>query len=210
MNSKIERLQARPGRARIAHAMLCVAGATLFAGAASATTISGTVDTSAAFSPTNQSSDGTTFFSAPYNGTFPAASVVVGEFDFSLPSGSAVTGATISGDFGSNTLGSATGEVDLFVNAVEVATCNSSCAATTESTDVAWSFTFAASQLSALANGSAVLSAVQQGTSQIALDPTSMTLNVAAVPEPAGLPMMLAALPLIALALRRRAQSHRA
>jgi hypothetical protein len=201
MTSKIDRL---------ARATLALAATALFAGAASATTITGTVNTSAAFSPTNQSADGTTYFNAPYGGAFPAASVIVGEFDFSVPAGSAVSDATISGNFGSNVLGSSTGAVDLYVGAVEVASCDAACANATAANDFAWSYTFASGQLDALASGSMVLSAVQQGGSQIVLDPTSVSVNVAAVPEPAGLPMALAALPLLAAALRRRARSNRA
>ncbi len=205
MTSKIDRLR-NPG---VARTLLSVA---LFACAASAgaQTITGTVDTSAANSSTNQSSDGTTYYNAPYGGTFPAAPVVVGAFDFTVPSGSVVSGATISGNFGSNVLGSGTSAVDLFVNSVEVASCDSVCAAATQSNDVAWSFTFTASQLGAFAGGSAVLSAVQQDGSQIVLDPTSVALTLSAVPEPAGLPMLLLGAPLIALGLRRRAQSRQA
>ena len=201
MTSKIDRLR-NPG---VARTLLSVA---LFACAASAgaQTITGTVDTSAANSSTNQSSDGTTYYDAPYGGTFPAAPVVVGAFDFTVPSGSVVSGATISGNFGSNVLGSGTSAVDLFVNSVEVASCDSVCAAATQSNDVAWSFTFTASQLGAFAGGSAV----QQDGSQIVLDPTSVALTLSAVPEPAGLPMLLLGAPLIALGLRRRAQSRQA
>ena len=207
MTSKIDRLAAR-----IARAMLLATTGALVAGAASATTIAGTLDTSSAFSPTNQSFDGSTYYNAPYNGPVPAAPVVVGEFDFVLPSGNAVTGATISGDFGSNVLGSGTAQVDLYVGNIEVASCGLACETATQSNDVAWSFTFSASQLGAIGSGSVVLSAVQQEQNgqQVVLDPTSVSLNVAAVPEAAGLPMALAGLPLLALALRRRARSNRA
>lgn len=210
MNSKTERPAARLRHARIARAMLCIVSTALFAGAASATTIAGTLDTSAAFSATNQSADGTTYFNAPYTGALPAAPVVVGGFDFTVTSGFQVSGATISGNFGSSELGSSSSAVDLFVNSVEVASCDSVCAAATQSNDVAWSFTFTASQLGAFAGGSAVLSAVQQDGSQIVLDPTSVALTLSAVPEPAGLPMLLLGAPLIALGLRRRAQSRQA
>jgi hypothetical protein len=212
MKSKIDLIGTRRRHARVARAMLCIAGTALFAGLASAgtQTIAGTVDTSAAFSATNQSGDGTTYFDAPYTGALPAAPVTVGDFDFSVPSGFAVSGATISGNFGSDALGSGSAEVDLFVNSVQVATCDSACAAATQSADVAWSFTFTAAELGALADGSAVLSAVQQGVSQIVLDPTSVSLTVSAVPEPAGLSLTLLGLPLIVRGLRRRARSRQA
>ena len=209
MNSKTERPAARLRHARIARAMLCIVSTALFAGAASATTIAGTLDTSAAFSATNQSADGTTYFNAPYTGALPAAPVVVGGFDFTVTSGFQVSGATISGNFGSDALGSGTAEVDLFVNAIQVATCNSGCADATQSADMAWSFTFTPAELGAFAGGSAVLSAVQEGVSQIVLDPTTVSLTLTAVPEPESLPMTLLALPLVALGLRR-ARSRRA
>lgn len=188
-----------------------IAAAVLFAAAASsqAATITGTVDTSAASSPTNQSADGTTYFNAPYSGAFPAPAVTVGEFDFAVPAGSFVSGATVSGDFGSDALGSGTAEVDLFLNAVEVASCDAGCANASQSADVAWSFTFTPAELASFANGTAVLTAVQQGVSQIVLDPTTVTLDVTAVPEPGSLPMMLGVLPLIAFGLRR-ARARRA
>ena len=198
---------------KIDRALLC-ASVALFACAtsASAQTITGTVDTSAANSATNQSTDGTTYYNAPYGGTLPAAPVSVGAFDFTVPNGSVVSGATISGDFGSNALGSGTAAVDLFVNSVEVARCDSVCEAATQSNDVAWSFTFSASQLGAFADGSVVLSAVQQESdgAQIVLDPTSVSLTLSAVPEPAGLPTLLLGFPLVALGLRRRALSRQA
>ncbi len=212
MRSQIDRLAARLGRARIARAILLAASGALLAGAASASTVGGTLSTASTFSPTNQSSDGTTYYNAPYTGPVPAAPVVVGEFDFVLPSGNAVTGATLSGDFGSNALGSGTGQVDLYVGNVEVASCDAACETATQSNDQAWSFTFSSTQLGAIGSGSLVLSAVQQegNGQQIVLDPTNVALTVAAVPEPAGLPMALAGLPLVALALRRRAASNRA
>jgi len=209
MNSKTDRPAARLRHTRIARATLCIASTALFACAASATTITGTLDTSAAFSATNQSTDGTTYYNAPYTGVLPAAAVAVGGFDFTVPSGFEVSSATISGNFGSNALGSGTAAVDLFVNAIQVATCDSGCAAATQSADVAWSFTFTPAELGAFAGNSAVLSAVQEDVSQIVLDPTTVSLTLTAVPEPASLPMTLLALPLVALGLRR-ARSRRA
>ena len=155
MNSKMNRLAARLRHARIARTMLCVGSTALFACAASATTIAGTLDTSAAFSATNQSTDGTTYFNAPYTGALPAAAVAVGGFDFTVPSGFEVSGATISGNFGSDALGSGTAAVDLFMNSVQVATCDNACAAATQSADVAWSFTFTPAELGAFEIGRA-------------------------------------------------------
>ena len=186
-------------RARVL-ASLAAAALTTAAAGAHAATFSGAIDTSSAKSPTNQSGDGSTYVGAPVFGPFPAAPVVVGEFDFA---GGHVNSLTISGDFGSNTLGSGTAPVDLFLNGVEVASCNAACAANTEAADVAWSFTIPSASLASFADGSAVLTAVQLDMSQIVLDPTSITVDVTPLPEPAGLPMLLGALPLIAFGLRR-------
>ena len=108
----------------------------LLAGAASAQagTLAGTIDTSAAASPTNQSTDGTTFYDAPYAGPFPADPVTVGRFDYAVPAGMAVSGLTVSGDFGSDALGSGTAAVDLYLNGIEVASCGEACTPCSEQT----------------------------------------------------------------------------
>jgi hypothetical protein len=183
-----------------------IAAAIVFAAAASAqaaTTINGTIDTSAAFSPTNQSADGSTYYNAPAM-SFPAAPVTIGEFDFSLPTGHGIASLSLSGNFGSDALGSATAPVDLFLNGVAVARCDAACAQASELADVAWSYSFSSADLAALANGKAVLTAVQQGPSQIVLDPTSLSAEIAPVPEPETWALMLGGLPIVAF-LRRRA-----
>ena len=189
-----------------AFAQLAAAALMAAAAGAQAQTYAGTIDTSAAFSPTNQSGDGATYYNAPAAGPFPAASVAIGEFDFALAPGAQVTSALVSGDFGSNALGSGTAPVDLFLNGFEVASCDAACAAATQSADVAWSFALPAAELGAFASGSAVLTAVQQDVSQIVLDPTSITIEATTVPEPASLALMFGALPLVALGLRRAAK----
>jgi hypothetical protein len=202
-SKKDARTTSAPGRALAALAAAALMGA---AAGAQAQTYSGLIDTSAAKSPTNQSTDGSTYFGAPVFGPFPAPAVQVGEFDFAVGGGH-VSSVVVSGNFGSDTLGSGTAAVDLFLNGVEVASCDAACVAGTQSADVAWSFTIPSSSFASFADGMAVLTAVQQDVSQIVLDPTSITVDVTAVPEPASLPMLLGALPLIALGLRRARNS---
>ena len=193
------------GFARRLRASVGAAALFAFAVSAQSQTINGSIDTSALFSPTNQSADGTTYYNAPYAGPFPAPSVVIGEFDFVIPGGSLVSAATFSGDFGSNILGSSTAEVDLFVNSVEVASCDTTCALASESNDVPWSHVFTAGELVALGSGAAVLTAIQQGQSQIVLDPTAVSITVSAVPVPAEWLLLVGgALPTFLIALRRR------
>lgn len=194
----------KPSFLRLAAA--CAAVAACGVAPVYAANVAGMVDTSAAFSPTNQSFDGSTYYNAPAAGPFPSDAFTVGEFDFSLSPGFAVTGGTISGDFGSDVLGSATAEVDLYVDQVLIARCDSTCATASETADVAWTHTFTGSELGALGNGRLVLTAIQQGPSQVVLDPTSVSLDIAAaVPEPGTAWLtLIGGVPLIARALRRR------
>lgn len=193
-------------RNTVASACLAASLVALSAGA-HASSFVGNINTGSTFSPTNQSSDGTTYFNAP--ATAPFASVVVGEFDFSIPVGEAVSAVTVSGNFGSNTLGSGSAPVNLSLNGVAVASCNLTCSGATDSNDVAWSYSFTPAQLSALSSGHAVLSALQQGPSQIVLDPTSISVQTVAVPEPESMALfLLGLLPVAAWTLRRDRGAH--
>jgi len=158
----------------------------LLAGAAQADVIiSGNFNT--LLSDSNQSTDGLTYFNAP--ATAPFSLVTVGEFDFSLTGNQTISAATFTGDFGSNILGSSTAPVNLFIDGIAVATCDANCAANTQSSDVAWSYTLTSADLTALSTnanwlqGKAILTALQTDISQIALDPTSASLT-ATVPVP--------------------------
>lgn len=184
---------------------LLVSGSFLVAaGSAQAATIVGTIDTGAMFSPTNQSADGVTYFNAP--AVAPFSSVTIGEFDFSIPFGEAVSSVVLNGNFGSNNLGSSTAPVDLFLNNIAVAGCNAMCANNSMTSDVAWSYTFSASELSRLSSGTAILTAMQTNTSQIVLDPTSITIQTAAVPESdVALLIGLGLIPVLAVSRRKSA-----
>jgi len=159
--------------------------ASAMASSAHAATISGVINTSNIFSPTNQSSDGTSYFNTP--ATAPFSSVIVGEFDFTIPSGESIFSATITGNFGSNTLGSGSSQVDLFLNGVAVAHCDALCETNSLSSDVPWTYTFTSAQFASLSSGAAVLTALQTSVSQIVLDPTSVTIQTAPVPVPGAI-----------------------
>lgn len=158
-------------------------------GTAAAATITGTINTDAAYSPSNNAGDGTTYYNAPNNGPFPISAVTIGEFNFSVPSGQAITAATISGNFGSNTWG-ATAALDLYLNGIAVGHCDANCSFDTGAADVAWSYTFAATELTQLLSGTATLTAVQQSASQMVLDPTLITLATTPVPVPGAALLM--------------------
>lgn len=141
----------------------------------------------------------------------PFSSVTIGEFDFSIPFGKAVSSVVLNGNFGSNILGSSilgssTAPVDLFLNNITVAGCDAMCANNSMTSNVAWSYTFSASELSRLSSGTAILTAMQTNTSQIVLDPTSITIQTAAVPESdVALLIGLGLIPVLAVSRRKSA-----
>jgi hypothetical protein len=149
-------------------------------------TISGTIPTFNA--------DGS-FFSDPQTAPFNA--VTVGEYDFAQAA--VVTGAVFTGNFGSNLIGSATAPAQLFIDGINVATCDANCAAQTQSNDVAWSYTLTAADLVTLAGNAywnsnrIVMTALQTDQSQIVLDPTTVTLT-ATVPVPGAVWLFSSAL----------------
>jgi hypothetical protein len=166
----------------------------MFSGAAQADIFSGDINTS--LSASNISTDGISYANAPSGASF--ATLTVGEFDFSLPSGASIGSGSLSGNFGSNNLSSATAQVALFADGIAVATCDVNCAAASQSNDVAWTYTFTATDLAMLNSnaqwqaGQLVLTAQQLTPYQIALDPTTVSLT--SVPLPGAVWLFLSAL----------------
>jgi hypothetical protein len=214
MNSRLHITDSRRQERRPLRSIAALAAATAFAAGSAAAATTGTINTGALFSPSNQSVDGTTYFNAPTNGPFSL--VTVGEFDFSAPAGQMVSGGAISGNFGSNALASGTAQVNLYADGLFVATCNAACELASNSNDVAWSYTLTSANIAALAgnanwqSGKIVLTALQLDPSQVVLDPTSVNLTTTPVPLPAAAWLLGSALaPLFGMG-RRKAKALRA
>jgi hypothetical protein len=135
---------------------------------------------------------------------FPQPAVPVGTFSFTIPAGETLVGALIDGGFG-NSSAAGSAPVDLLLDGLLVGQCAPLTLCTVLSE--LWDHTFAPGELALLADGSAVLTAVQQGQPVIHLGITTLTLNTvagpSAVPEPAGLLLLGSGLVLLA-ALRRK------
>jgi hypothetical protein len=115
-----------------------------------------------------------------------------------------VTHATISGTFGDQNI-PVTALTDLFVDGIEVASCNSTsdpCAAgTVDGSLVPWSYTFTLPQLSLLDGGSVSFTAVQNSFGAVVVGTPSLDMQTA--PEPSSI-VTLATVLLAFAAWRRR------
>jgi hypothetical protein len=165
------------------------------------------------FDASNQTSlpDLTDYEGVFYDGssTFPPASIPIGTFDFTVPTGLQVTGATISGTFGDENIG-VTALTDLFVlgGTIEVGECDdpSDDCATGANSLVPWSHTFSSAELTSLATdfsgGSIDFTAVQNSPFG-AVVVGGPELDIQYSPEPASI--FTLAVGLLAIpALRRR------
>lgn len=150
------------------------------------------------------------YYNDPVSSGFPL-NVTIGSFaDFTIPSGDAIVGASISGYFGTNDSWG-TAAVDLYLNGVAVGSCavGADCFLG-DVPPMAWSHTFTSGELASLASGHATLTGVQQSASQINLDTTTLSITTAPVPEPEPVVLLGAALPVIWMAARRRSASRSA
>jgi hypothetical protein len=128
--------------------------------------------------------------------TFPPPSITIGTFDFTIPTGDVVTGATISGTFGDVNL-LVTAVTDLFVDGgtINVGSCASTsdpCAAgTLDDSLVPWSHTFTPTELSELASdfaaGSIDFTAVQSSFGSVVVGDPSLDIQLAQTPEPSSI-----------------------
>ncbi len=136
------------------------------------------------------------------------ATETIGTFDFSVPAGQSVIGATISGFFG-HALTPSTAAQEIYADNVLVATCVylADCW-TNEEAPLPWSYTFTGAELGIFADGQVVLTDKQTDCCIIRLSETTLqvfTDTTPAVPEPETYALMLGGLAVVAWAARRRA-----
>lgn len=172
------------------------------------------------FDASNQAAppDTTDYEGVFYDGvtTFPPSSISIGTFDFTIPTGEDVTGATISGTFGDVNI-PVTALTNLFVDGgtIEVGECDIEldgvtyppCAAgTLDGSLVPWSYTFSSTDLANLgadfSAGSLDFTAVQNSPFG-AVVVGDATLDIQVTPEPASIFTLAGGL-LAFAALRRR------
>lgn len=171
------------------------------------------------FGASNQTAppDTTDYEGIYYDGvdTLPPSSISIGTFEFTIPTGESVTGATISGTFGDVNI-PVTALADLWVDSgtIEVGECDSTledsapaCAfGTDDGSLVSWSYTFSSTDLNNLAadfsDGSIDFTAVQNSPfgAVVVGDPV---LDIQVSPEPASIFTLAGGL-LAFAALRRR------
>ena len=185
----------------------------------SASAQAGVIAVSPTFGASNQTAppDTTDYEGIFYDGvtTFPPSSISIGTFNFTIPTGEIVLGATISGTFGDVNV-PVTALTDLFVDGgtIEVGECDLNpdssyppCAAgTADGSLVPWSYTFSSTDLANLgtdfSGGSIDFTAVQNSPfgAVVVGDPT---LDLQVSPEPASIFTLAGGL-LAFAALRRR------
>jgi PEP-CTERM motif-containing protein len=140
------------------------------------------------FDSSDQTTDGT-----DYEGNFFTAGpddITIGTFDFTIPVGDQIAGATISGTFGDvNFSTSALAELLVDGGTIPVGACASftdPCfAGNIAGTPVPWSYTFTSAQLADLAGGSLDFTAVQNSFGSVIVG--TPTLDIQTVPEPTSI-----------------------
>ncbi len=130
-----------------------------------------------------------------YDGTQAPYDLTIGTFDFTIPTGESVIGATISGTFGDQNGDTGTALADLFVlgGTIQVGECDLEADGVTyppcATSNEPWSYTFSSTDLGNLATdfstGSLDFTAIQNGFGSLIVgDPT---LDIQVTPEPASI-----------------------
>lgn len=167
------------------------------------------------FDASNQAAppDTTDYEGAFFDGTSAPYDITIGAFDFTIPTGDVITGATISGTFGDVNI-PVTALTDLFVDngTINVAGCDdlsAPCAAgTIDGSLVPWSHTFTSTELSDLSSdfaaGSIDFTAVQNSFGAVVVGSPTLDIQVAQTPEPSSLFTLAGGLLAIAAWRRRK------
>jgi len=139
-----------------------------------------------------------------FSSTFPPDPITIGTFDFTIPTGDQIVGATISGTFGDVNIPT-TAVTDLFVDDgnIQVAACDDpSAPCAVGGSPVSWSYTFTDAQFGDLAGGSIDFTAIQNSFAAVVVG--APTLDIQTVPEPSSIFTLAGGLLAFAACRRRK------
>jgi hypothetical protein len=142
------------------------------------------------------------------NPSYPQPSITIGTFVYTIPVGTEITAATVSGYFGTSVVGETALE-NLYVGGIEVAACtseNDPCwngdPITGEQTS--WTYTFTPDEFAVLDSGSVDYDVVQTGDFQVESGVTTLDITVAPTPEPSTVAMFCGGLSLFLIVRRKQ------